>query len=95
MTQSQTRGSIVGRLAELDVGERTISARRKDLHEWIDSIYLGAPLDDVEVTLLERLEGQEREVSARRRRLHAEIDDLRAQVGLPIWRRSHELVGAA
>jgi hypothetical protein len=83
MTPTRTHGSIVSTLAELDVEELTISASRRNLHRRIDSIYLSAPLNDEEVTLLDRLENQERDVSAQRRKLHARIDDLRAQVGLP------------
>ena len=89
MTTTQTRAGMVSQLAELSVAERTISARRRDLHDRIDTIQLSAPLDEAAVTRLGLLEGQEREVSAQRRKLHERIDDLRAQLGLRIWRETH------
>ena len=86
MTTTQSVDSIAGKLAELDVLERAISARRRDLHDRIDGIYLHAPLHGDEAKLLRGLEDQEHDVSAERRKLHAQIDVLRAEVGLRRWR---------
>jgi hypothetical protein len=82
-------------LAKLDVRERAISRRRRELHEQIDRLYLASPLDEAHVAWLERLEASERQISAQRRRLHGEIDDLRARIGLGPWRAYRELDSAA
>lgn len=88
MTTNQAHGSIVSKLAELDAGERAISAHRRDLHRQIDILYLSAPLDNGQVALLDRLEDQERDVSAQRHDLHKQIGELRVQVGLSRGRDS-------
>jgi hypothetical protein len=79
-------GEITAEIAKLDVRERAISRRRREIHRQIDALYLVTPLGEVDVAWLQRLEVSEREISAKRRRLHAEIDDLRARLGLPPWR---------
>jgi hypothetical protein len=83
MSPTQTHGSIVSKLVVLNDGEHAISERRKVLHRRIDKLYLSAPLNEEQVTLLDLLERQERDVSDERRTLHAQINALRAQVGLP------------
>jgi hypothetical protein len=83
MPTPQTHGTIVNRLVVLDDDEQKMSAHRQLLHRRIDKLYLSAPLNEEQVTLLDLLEGQERDVSDERRKLHAQINALRAQVGLP------------
>ena len=70
--------------------ERTVSARRRQVHHDIDRLYLAAPLDDTQMRQLDRLEAIEQAVSGERRQLHETIDDLRAQIGLPRWRDEHD-----
>ena len=88
-------GEVTAELAKLDVRERAISRRRREIHRQIDSLYLAAPLDEEAVVWLERLEAAERQISAQRRRLHAEIDVFRARIGLPPWRACQALYDAA
>ena len=88
-------GEITAEMAKLDVRERAISRRRREIHRQIDALYLAVPLDETETAWLQRLEISEREISAQRRRLHAEIDDLRARLGLPPWRSCQALGDAA
>jgi hypothetical protein len=88
MPPTQTHSSLVNRLVALNDDEQKLSAHRQLLHRRIDKLYLSAPLNDEQVTLLDLLEGQERDVSDERRKLHAQINALRAQVGLP---RSRDL----
>jgi hypothetical protein len=83
------------RVGELDVRERAISRRRREIHRQIDGLYLAAPVDEGDIVWLERLEAAERQISAQRRRLHAEIDELRARIGLPPWRACQALYAAA
>ena len=87
MVTTQQRGRIVSELAVLDVEELAISARRHDLHQRLDTLYLGAPLGVANTSLLNRLEDEEIVVSAQRRGLHERIDVLRVRVGLPPTRK--------
>jgi predicted nucleic acid-binding Zn-ribbon protein len=68
-------------LAELNEEERSISARRRRLHDRIDFLRAGGggPLEDV-AELLASLEREEREVSAYRRELHERIELMRAEM---------------
>lgn len=86
MATTEERLRIVKVLDDLNATEQTISTRRRNLHTLIDSIYLRAPLEDLDVTLLTRLEEEEQVICDERRQLHARIDELRDQLGLPIWR---------
>jgi hypothetical protein len=95
MITTELRGRIEGKLAVLDIGEQDMSMRRKSLHRRIDALYPNAPLNDEQVTMLDRLEDQEREISAERRRLHMQIDGLRAQVGLARSRDAQWVTAAA
>lgn len=83
MTPTPTHGSLVSKLVVLFDDEQKMSAHRQILHRRIDKLYLSAPLDEEQVTLLDLLEGQERDVSDERRKVHAQINALRAQIGLP------------
>jgi hypothetical protein len=73
------------RLAELEERERTVSARRRRLHDRIDYAR-GTGAAEADPDALARLHADERAVSDERRRLHAEIDALRAELGLPPFR---------
>lgn len=95
MDTRNTDIDVRSQLKLLDSKERTVSRRRRELHEQIDRLYLQAPLDDAESTLLDELEELERSISRERRRLHETIDALRAQIGLPRWREANELDNAA
>ena len=86
---------IVRDLDQLGRLERTISRRRRQLHDEIDELYLAAPLDDAQMAELDELEETEQAVSRERRKLHETIDELRAQIGLPRWRDEHDLDSAA
>jgi hypothetical protein len=86
---------VTAELARLDVRERAITRRRRELLAQIDRLYLAAPLDAAHVDWLERLEVSERKISAQRRRLHAEIDEVHARIGLGPWREYRELDSAA
>jgi predicted nucleic acid-binding Zn-ribbon protein len=68
-------------LAELNEEERSISARRRRLHDRIDFLRAGGggPLENV-AQLLADLEQEEREVSAYRRDLHERIELMRAEM---------------
>jgi predicted nucleic acid-binding Zn-ribbon protein len=68
-------------LAELNEEERSISVRRRRLHDRIDFLRAGGggPLEDV-AELLASLEREEREVSAYRRELHERIELMRAEM---------------
>ena len=62
--------------------ERTISTRRRRLHERIDFLR-GTGVDEPQAReRLEVLELEERTVSDRRRALHAQIDTLRSELGI-------------
>lgn len=62
--------------------ERTVSARRRRLHEKIDFLR-GTGVDEPESReRLDRLEKEERTVSDRRRELHALIDARRTELGI-------------
>ena len=78
---------VTDQLPRLYAQEHQISAERRELHRSIDDLYLNAPLDDDDVARLDELEEQERRISERRSRSHIEIDQLRAEAGLPRWRR--------
>lgn len=94
-TRISSVADVAAELARLELEERATSYRRRQLHEQIDEIYLGAPLVAEQVAQLDRLEDLEREVSIERRLLHARIDHLRADIGLPAWRKAHGLDDAA
>ena len=70
------------RLAQLESEERTISSKRRRLHDRLDFMRSGGAVasDDHEEKLRQLLE-EERELSARRRELHIEIDALRVKLG--------------
>jgi len=66
-------------LVQLRAEERSLSARRKRLHDRIDFIRSGSA-DPTQVDeRLQKLLDEEREISARRQQLHAEIDELRGR----------------
>jgi predicted nucleic acid-binding Zn-ribbon protein len=75
-------GDDARRLAMLESEERTVSSKRRRLHDRIDSLRsgTGAASDDGDARLLQ-LQEEERELSQRRRELHAEIDTLRVKLG--------------
>ena len=54
---------IVRDLDQLGRLERTISRRRRRLHDEIDELYLAAPLDDAQMAELDELEETEQAVS--------------------------------
>lgn len=89
MNKQSTHSTVSRELARLDRKERLISRRRRDLHDEIDQLYLGAPLDKTQMAKLDELESLEQAVSRERRKLHERIDQLRAQIGLPRWREQH------
>ena len=70
------------RLAQLETEERSVSSRRRRLHDRLDFMRSGAavPSADHEAKLRE-LEEEERALSVRRMELHAEIDGLRIRLG--------------
>lgn len=69
-------------LAELEIEERTVSSKRRRLHNRLDFMRSGAAVASADHTeQLHRLEEEERELSVRRRELHLQIDALRVQLG--------------
>ena len=68
--EMETNGDIEALLRELEAEERSVSLRRRQIHERI------ALFPDT----TGELERREREISAYRRELHARIDTLRAAV---------------
>ena len=70
------------RLAQLESEERTVSSKRRRVHDRLDFMRSGAavPSDDHEERL-QQLTEEERELSHRRRELHFEIDALRVKLG--------------
>jgi uncharacterized coiled-coil DUF342 family protein len=71
--------SDAARRAQLEAEERSLSARRRRLHDRIDFIRSGRADPSQVDERLQKLLDEEREVSARRRQLHAEIDELRGR----------------
>ncbi len=70
------------RLAQLESEERTISSKRRRLHDRLDFMRSGASVQSTDhEEQLQRLLEEERELSARRRELHIEIDALRVKLG--------------
>ena len=67
-------------LQRLEEEERTVSGRRRRLHDQMDFLR-GSGEPDVEERLA-KLTEEEREISARRRELHASIDALRIELGI-------------
>ena len=69
-------------LAQLEIEERTVSSKRRRLHDRLDFMRSGAavPSDD-HAEKLRALEEEEDELSARRRELHLQIDSLRVKLG--------------
>lgn len=75
------KASIV-ELEALIEEERTVSKRRRRLHEKIDFLR-GTGVDEPQAKeRLDALEQEERTVSDRRRALHAQIDALRSELGI-------------
>jgi chromosome segregation ATPase len=69
-------------LEKLEAEERTVSTRRRRLHERIEFLR-GTGLQEPEAAeRLAKLDAEQQEVSAQRRELHAQIDALRAELGL-------------
>ena len=68
-------------LARLESEERSVSSRRRRLHDRLDFMRGGGAVPSADEEQLRKLEEEEREVSARRRELHVEIDALRARLG--------------
>src|SRR5262249_60684502 len=70
------------RLAQLESEERTISSKRRRLHDRLDFMRSGGAVasDDHEAKLQQLLD-EEHELSTRRRELHIEIDALRVKLG--------------
>ncbi len=76
------------RLAELEEAERSLSARRRRLHDRIDFMRGGGAADDNSAAeTLDRLLEEERQVSAKRLAVHGQIDELLVAAGLPPFRR--------
>jgi hypothetical protein len=71
----------VGDLARLELEERTVSQRRRRLHERINFIRGQGAQDEESLERLAKLEVEETEVSQHRRELHGRIDALRSQLG--------------
>lgn len=77
----QSTHSTVSRELAIDRKEPLISRQRRELHDAIDQLYLGTPLDETQMAQLDELESVEQAVSRARRQLHEQIDELRAQIG--------------
>jgi chromosome segregation ATPase len=69
----------VGDLARLELEERSVSQRRRRLHERIDFIRGSNAQDEETLERLAKLVAEEKEVSEHRRELHIRIDALRSQ----------------
>lgn len=78
-------GTRANELSTLELRERSVSQRRRRLHDRIDFIR-GGGAPDTSGDTLQRLLEEEREVSLERRQLHARIDELRAAAGLRPFR---------
>lgn len=68
-------------LERLEDEERTVSNRRRRLHDQIDFLRASTGQPEVEERLAKLL-AEERDVSIRRRELHAAIDGLRIELGI-------------
>ena len=69
-------------LAHLEIEERTVSTKRRRLHDRLDFMRSGAAVSSPDhVEKLRLLEDEERELSHRRRELHLQIDALRVKIG--------------
>lgn len=66
-------------LADLQKEERTVSARRTQLHRRIDFLRAGRGGEE-DAALIEELKRQEQELSRRRLELHERIERLSAQL---------------
>jgi predicted nucleic acid-binding Zn-ribbon protein len=70
------------RLAQLESEERTVSSKRRRVHDRLDFMRSGgAVTSDDHQERLQQLVDEERALSARRRELHIEIDALRVKLG--------------
>jgi anti-sigma-K factor RsiG len=69
-----------GDLPRLEQEERSVSQRRRRLHERIDFLRGGGFTNPEDPERLVRLEAEEREISRARKELHRRIDMLRAQL---------------
>jgi hypothetical protein len=70
------------RLAELEIEERTVSSKRRRLHNRLDFMRSGAAVSSADhEEQVRKLEQEELEASVRRRELHLEIDALRVRLG--------------
>ena len=70
------------RLAQLESEERTVSSRRRRVHDRLDFMRSGAAVASADhEERLQQLTEEERELSSRRRELHVEIDALRVKLG--------------
>lgn len=80
--ESGSAGDDARRLAQLEIEERTVSSKRRRLHNRLDFMRGGAAVQSADhEEQLHKLEEEEREISARRRELHVEIDALRVRLG--------------
>ena len=69
-------------LAQLETEERSVSTRRRRIHDRLDFMRSGASVPSPDhAEKLRLLEEEERELSERRRELHAQIDSLRVKLG--------------
>jgi predicted nucleic acid-binding Zn-ribbon protein len=76
-------GSAMRELRQLEEEERSVSRRRRQLHDKITFIRGGGRGIGPEAeALLFALETEELELSGQRKRLHARIDELRNDVGI-------------
>jgi hypothetical protein len=71
-------GDSIADLPRLELEERAVSRRRRQLHERIDFIRGSGASDPDSMERLAKLEAEEKDVSARRRELHRRIDTIRA-----------------
>lgn len=76
--EAGTAADRLERLARLRNEERSLSARRRRLHDRIDFIRSGRSDPAGAEESLARLLEEERQVSQRRQQLHREIDELRS-----------------
>jgi hypothetical protein len=72
-------GDTLRDLPQLELEERAVSRRRRQLHERIDFLRGSGASDPESTERLEKLAAEEHEVSVRRKELHRRIDALRAQ----------------
>jgi hypothetical protein len=72
----------VRRLEQLESEERTVSGKRRRLHDRIDFMRASGGISSRAADeQLRRLEAEENQLSLRRRELHVEIDALRVKLG--------------